>query len=306
MTLRASEKPYPDLGAPKLVASRCDQCGVEEYMPYACKFCKGKYCASHRLPENHGCQGLGVYRERMRAEGRIVAPEPDLVRPTVARSARAGMTMDAFWSKVDGKMSYVFMGIILAVFVAQQIVIRTAPGLHDDLFPLQNDFWYQPWTIVTSVFSHHPFELNHILFNTLAILFFGTTVERLVGTRRYTWLFVGAGAAAGMAHVLILQLFHIPTGVLGASGAIYGIMGTLVVLAPKLTVLVFFVVPAPLWAMVVLYVVLDFVGIITPGSEVAHFAHLAGLAVGLWYGFKLREKGLRARHERPPTMRRYF
>ena len=42
-------------------------------MPYVCKFCKGRYCAAHRLPENHNCAQLGTYKDRVRSEiGRVV------------------------------------------------------------------------------------------------------------------------------------------------------------------------------------------------------------------------------------------
>ena len=290
-----------------MASGRCDQCGVEEYMPYVCKFCKGRFCAAHRLPENHGCAGLGPYRERVRAEGRVMAPDAATVSPRVSASARAGASMDALWSKLDGKMTYVFMGIAVAFYLAEFLVLGTADHLFDDIFVIQLDFWLQPWTILTSVFSHSPVSINHILFNVLALLFFGSTVERLIGTRRYTWLFLGAGAVAGIAQVLLMYLvFNESSAALGASGALQGIMGTLVVLAPTLTVLVFFVIPAPLWALVILYVLLDVVGFITPNSPVANVAHLAGLAVGLAYGYHLRKRGLRAVVQPPPGMRRQF
>lgn len=282
-------------------------------MPYVCKFCRGRYCAAHRLPENHACAGLDVYREKMRAEGRVMAPEPGIVKPTVSASARAGMSMDAFWSKVDGKMTYVFLGIIVAVWLLQWLVLFTATGLYDDLFLIEGDFLVQPWTIITSMFAHATVDaggrivFNHILINSLVLLFFGQTTERLIGTRRFTWLFLGAGAIAGIAQIVLTQLiFDEQSAGLGASGAIQGVMGALVVIAPRLTVLVFFVIPAPLWALTIFYVLFDLLGAVTPGSGVGHFAHLAGLATGLAVGYYLRQKGLRAVVTRPPPMMRRF
>ena len=300
-----------------MASGRCDQCGVEEYMPYVCKFCKGRYCAAHRLPENHGCAGLGPYRERARAEGRVFAPEQGTaVRAEVSGTARVRAGLDRVWAMVDGKMTYVIMGACVAVFLLEYVVLAANAALFDDLFVIQfRDFLLQPWTIVTSVFSHAPDRLNHILFNMLALLFFGSTVERLIGTRRYTALFLAAGALAGVVQVVLMYVLYQATGgalgdpnsgALGASGALQGVMGTLVVLAPTLTVLVFFVVPAPLWALTVLYVLLDVVGVITPGGGVANVAHLAGLAVGLWYGYHLRKKGLRVRVGPPPGERQPF
>lgn len=286
---------------------QCDQCGVDEYMPYVCKFCRGRYCAAHRLPENHGCQGLGPYRERMREEGRIMAPEPDLVRPEVSASARAGISLDRFWNFAEGRMTQVILGTIVAVFALEWLTLLVAPALFDDIFLIDGNFLVKPWTIIISIFAHDPFQFNHILFNGLVLFFFGNTTERLIGTKRFTWLFLGAGIVGGIAQVILTQLiFDTESAGLGASGAIQGMLGTLVVLAPRLTVLVFFVIPAPLWAITIVYVALDLFGAITPGSGVGHFAHLAGLATGLAFGYYLRQQGLRAVINKPPSMTRRY
>lgn len=301
-----------------MAAGKCDQCGVDEYMPYVCKFCKGRYCAAHRLPENHSCAGLGAYRERVRTEGRPFASEPGQpLEPQLSRTARAGMSVDAMWSKLDGKMTYVFLATMAAVFVLE---IVTAPALFfggssnaaqverfQSLFTIDARFLARPWTIVTSIFAHGGF--NHLFLNGLVLLFFGRTTERLIGTRRFTLLFLGAGALAGIAQVVLsAALFPGDAGgALGASGAIQGIMGTLVILAPTLTVLVFFVIPAPLWALTIFYVLYDLLFNIMPGSGVAGIAHLSGLAVGLAYGYYLRQRGLRAVvRQEPNPMKRYF
>lgn len=291
-----------------MAAGKCDQCGVEEYMPYVCKFCRGRYCAAHRLPENHTCAGLGAYREKMRQEGRVMGPEPGVVRPEVSRSARAGMSLDAFWSKVDGKMTYVFLGIIVGVFVIQFMLLAGGNArLHNALFVITPNWPSQPWTVITSIFAHDPTGLNHILINSLVLFFFGTTTERLIGTRRFTTLFLLAGAVGGIAQVFLTQvIFSQESGGLGASGAIQGVMGTLVILAPRLTVLVFFVIPAPLWALAGFYVLYDVLFGFFGDTNVGHFAHLAGLAVGLAYGWHLRQKGLRAVITRPPPISRRF
>lgn len=272
-------------------------------MPYVCKFCKGKHCAAHRLPENHGCAGLDVYREKMRQEGRVFAPDVNApMQARVSRTARAGASMDAVWSRLEGKMTYVFMALCVAVFILQLVYEPLT-----DWIAVDENFVSRPWTVVTSIFAHG--SLNHLFVNTLVLLFFGQAVERLIGTRRFTWLFLAAGAAAGVAQIVITQIIFqdaLPT--LGASGAIQGISGVLVVLAPRLTVLVFFIIPAPLWALVIFYVLFDVVGALSPGSPVANFAHLAGLAIGLAYGYYLRKSGLRAvtQPPPPPQARRMF
>lgn len=283
------------------MASRCDQCAAEEYMPYVCKFCKGKYCAAHRLPENHACAGVGAHRDAMRAQGRVFSPaERSPVTPRLSTSAKAGASMERFWRLVDGKMSYVFLGVAIVVFLAQA---ATSHALTQYLV-VNDEFLTRPWTIVTSIFAHG--SLGHLFMNALGILFFGHTVERLIGTRRFTMLFLAAGAVGGVAQVVITQvLMDVSVGTLGASGAINGVLGTLVILAPTLTVLVFFVVPAPLWALSIFWVLFDVFGAIQGGSGIAYFAHFAGLAVGILYGLHLKRQGLRAVRQPPPMPRRF-
>ena len=275
-------------------------------MPYVCKFCKGRYCAAHRLPENHDCQGLDAYKDRVRAEGRVFAPQQESpMTPRVSTSARAGAGMAAFWSKVDGKMTYVFLGLMVVTFLLEYVVLfGQGEDAFVNAFVITGDFLHRPWTIVTSVFAHDPSNFSHIFVNGLVLLFFGQTTERLIGTRRFTYLFLGAGILAGLAQVLFTMTVFPgePTGALGASGAIQGVMGTLVVLAPTLTVLVFFVIPAPLWALTIFFVIYDLLFNVLGRSGVAGVAHLAGLAVGLGYGYYLRKKGLRTIVRRAPPM----
>lgn len=269
-------------------------------MPFVCKFCKGRYCAAHRLPENHGCQGLGAYQQKMRTEGRIMRPEPDLVQPRMSTTARASMSMSSFWSRVDGKMTWIILGVTIATYVLQWIVALAAPGLYSHVFPIEMDFWREPWTLVTSTFSHSLGDPWHIVLNMLVLVFFGRVVEQLVGTRRFTALYLATGAIAGVAQVLFsYYVFDDPRGALGASGALQGLTGVLVVLAPRLTVLVFGIIPAPMWAVGTLYVFLDAVGVLNPGSNVGHAAHLAGFAIGAAYAYSLKKKGLRV-YTRPP------
>ncbi len=269
-------------------------------MPYVCKFCKGRYCSAHRLPENHTCGGLDEYRSRMRQEGRIIAPEPDVVTAQVNARARAAAAFDRFFARVNGKMSVVFLAIIAGAFFLQLFLQVMGLGrMSGLLFVLSYDVYLRPWTIVTSIFAHANFQ--HLFTNGIVLFFFGPTLESLIGTRRFTYLFLGSGAIAGVAHVAIFQYalplgfgMDMSPGVIGASGAIMGLLGTLTVLAPRLTVLLFFVIPVQLWIITIGYAALDALLLFSP-DDVAHLAHLAGLATGLTYGRHLHSQGLRAR-----------
>lgn len=293
-----------------MASRRCEVCGEEEYMPYECKFCGGRYCARHRLPENHRCTGLAAYKERVRAEGRLMAPEPDLVAPRVSAGARVGATWSAFLDRVfdllDGRAAYTFLGIIIGVYLLEFAVEAVAPALFAPLFVLGPRFYLTPWTLVTSIFAHAPPpNFYHVFVNALVLYFFGPLLEQVIGTRRFTWLFLGSGVLAGLVQVVVFSyILGVPADVLGASGALMAIMGALALLAPRLTVYVFFLVPLPLWLATSAFALYDLLLAVDPSSRVAHLAHLTGLAIGLLFAKRLHDRGLRV-HVGPPAQRRW-
>lgn len=62
----------------------CTLCGKQEVMPFTCKFCGNKYCADHRLPENHECLGLERFKEERSKE-----PEKWIYEPFHAKYKEA-------------------------------------------------------------------------------------------------------------------------------------------------------------------------------------------------------------------------
>ncbi|HWG92144.1 MAG TPA: rhomboid family intramembrane serine protease [Candidatus Thermoplasmatota archaeon] len=293
-----------------MAVGRCEQCGTEEYMPFVCKFCKGRFCSNHRLPENHSCRGLEGYKERVRTEGRLYHPEAtDVLTPRVKAGAAWRARLDTLFGKVEGKVAYVLLGVMAALYVVEFILFNTLPyETWDRIFVLRADFWRAPWTLVTSIFAHDVLHFSHFFVNAIALFFFGPAVERLIGSRRFTGIFFASGIIAGLLQVYVFDLlFNAQSGAIGASGALMGIMGTLVVLAPKMQVLLMFIIPVPLWGIVAMYAMLDVLGVMNPAGRVGNIAHLAGLGLGLLYGMQLRKQGLRAHVQEPQrNVRRYF
>ncbi len=148
----------------------------------------------------------------------------------------------------------------------------------DGIVLVSSDVLYRPWTLVTSVFAHAGFE--HLFYNMFALLLFGTVLENVIGGRRWLVLFFSAGMVGGIAG---LPLYG---SALGASGAIYGLMGALAVLRPRMPVYISWF-PLPMAVAVVLWASGDLLGLFVP-SGVANAAHLAGLGVGLLAGWKWR------------------
>ena len=276
-------------------------------MPFVCKMCGGRYCVEHRLPENHACARLGEYKDRARTEGRLYTPPPETVRPSVSSGARAASGVASAFERVEGKLTYILLGVMVATAILEVAFIALAdPSLFQAIFVLSEDSaLVHPWTLLTSIFTHADF--SHLFGNALVLFFFGVALEGLIGSRRFLGLFIAAGILAGLAEIGVGTLRPGVTHVVGASGAIMGVLGALTVLAPRLTVPVFFVIPAPLWLITALYALFDIAFLGTP-DRVAHLAHLAGLAVGLLYGKHLHDRGLRARIAPPPGVqyRRYL
>lgn len=261
----------------------CDACGQQENMPYECRRCGGTFCAEHRLPENHDCPGLqwddpvGVFDQAERGDGQQGGTG-------IRRRATS------IWrSYVRGNATFVFLLLMWVTWVSQLAIrILVSPELEATLFVLRSTHPEYVWTWITSVFAHG--GIGHIVANSIGIFFFGQVVENRLGTKRYVGLFLVSGAIAGLAQVgttLLLVGADQPIGVVGASGALLAIMGVLTILNPKMTVLLWFFLPVPIWGLTIGFAALSLLqgfGVAFGGGGIAHWAHLAGLAIGLLYG----------------------
>ena len=181
------------------------------------------------------------------------------------------------------------------MFVATLINPVFMKGTFSMAFPLASGFrWWQP---LTHMFMHDGFF--HILFNMYTLVMFGMVVERVLGTRKFIvfYLITGFGAVAlhtGVEFLQVQSLLHqypgtdpqiiynsVP-GVLGASGAIYGVLVAFAMLYPDARMTLLFP-PVTLDAkwMVIIFIGIELVtGITGTQMGVAHFAHLGGALFG--------------------------
>lgn len=158
-------------------------------------------------------------------------------------------------------------GICILIFVIQIIF----PIITDSFKLTASEALSKPWTLITSIFLHG--SLVHLLYNMFALALFGTILENEIGTRKFLYLFFLAGLFASIASVPFYN------SVLGASGAIFGIIGALAILKPKMIVWVYGM-PMPMFLASIVWAVIDIFGIFIPGS-VANIAHLSGVLVGI-------------------------
>jgi len=170
------------------------------------------------------------------------------------------------------------------VFLLQEVVSRMlvvylglVPGL------VWHEFYL--WQLFTYIFLHG--DIAHILFNLLALWMFGGELENLWGSRRFLFYFFFCGIGAGMITVLctiILTPQYQLVPVIGASGAIYGILLAFGWLFPSRPIYVYFLFPIPAKYFVAIFGFLEFVYFSRGGGGgISHITHLGGLLFGFVY-----------------------
>ena len=136
------------------------------------------------------------------------------------------------------------------------------------------------WQMVTYMFLHGGFF--HIFLNMLALWMFGTELESLWGTERFTRFYFITGIGAALCTVLVSWNSFVTT--IGASGATFGLLAAYGILFPERTILLYFVIPIKVKYLVLLLGLFTFWSSVTAsGSGVAHVAHLGGMLFGWLY-----------------------
>lgn len=143
---------------------------------------------------------------------------------------------------------------------------------------LNGDGWWMP---VTSMFMHAGWL--HITFNMIALWSLGTPMEMTLGSQRFAWLY----GVSGMGSALAVILWHLvePTvhPTVGASGAIFGLLGALAVFYPN-SLMLFFFIPMKARTVVIVVGVLSVAMILSDKMQfLSHTGHLGGLVAGLLY-----------------------
>ncbi|HEY7697930.1 MAG TPA: rhomboid family intramembrane serine protease [Vicinamibacteria bacterium] len=151
---------------------------------------------------------------------------------------------------------------------------------------------FQLWRLGTYMFLHG--GMGHLIFNMLALFMFGCSVERMWGTKLFVRYYVLCGLGAALLAFLPFGPFY-SVPILGASGAIYGILLAYGVLFPHNQIWVLMTFPVEARYLVIVWGFVAFVGSLVGGDGVAHIVHLGGLLTGLalirWSGFLRSSRG---------------
>lgn len=159
------------------------------------------------------------------------------------------------------------------------------------------------WQPVTYMFLHEPGNLLHILMNLAGLFFFGPETERMLGPRKFLLLYLGCGILGGLGWLLLAGSHEV---CIGASGAVFGLLGAFVGLQHPdrpITLLVFFVLPVTLRArtMAIGLGLMNLLLIAMGNDRVAYAAHLAGGLAGYLYTTIWYRHGLNIRALSPVT-----
>ncbi len=134
----------------------------------------------------------------------------------------------------------------------------------------------QPWRLVTYMFLHG--SGFHLLFNMLWLWWMGRSVEESVGPRTFSVIFFGSGIGGAFFHVALSFLYG-ASFVIGASGAVFGIMVAFAYLFPRAPIMLILLPPIEARYVVAGLIAFD-VLFIGAGDGVARLVHLGGAGVG--------------------------
>ena len=206
--------------------------------------------------------------------------------------------------------------INILFYIAQWTIPTFTQNL--ELYPISSED-FKPWQLATHFFMHSPYSIGHIFFNMFALVIFGSQLERVWGPQRFLGYYISCALGAALLHLGVtycrihnieinlstedlelfrntaydafqkgmnfkdpilaqLNLLH-HTPMLGASGAVFGLLAAFGYLFPNTELMLLFP-PIPIKAkyFVIGYAALElYLGVSNnPSDNVAHFAHLGG------------------------------
>ncbi|HJO15107.1 MAG TPA: rhomboid family intramembrane serine protease [Candidatus Pacearchaeota archaeon] len=170
--------------------------------------------------------------------------------------------------------------IIIVIFILQNIIPNFT-----DLFVLNQKAItnFQIYRFLTAIFLHG--SITHLAFNLFALFFFGLVLEKTIGTKRFMITFLVTGI---IANIISVNFYN---SSLGASGAIYGVIGAATILRPMMMIYTFGAI-MPMFLAAIIYIIADILrayGAFGP-TNVGSIAHLSGIGLGLLLGVYYRIK----------------
>lgn len=209
-------------------------------------------CGRTICPQCQTQAAVGVQCPECVREGRASAPR---VKPAFITSLA---------SKNAPIVTYAIIAICVIVWLLQ--IIPGSP-VGNALIMYGPYIYSEPWRMITSIFAHSQAGPIHLLLNMFSLFIFGRVLEVAIGRVRFLVLYLVSGLGGSVAVLLLAPM----TPVLGASGAIFGIMGAFFVIQRRIGANT-----TPLLVILVINLVYGFL----PGTNIAWQAHVGGLVAG--------------------------
>ena len=204
-----------------------------------------------------------------------------------------------------GLSKYSMITILIAINVIVFVLDMFSPAIRNPetgvvlgheltkYLALSTHYWYLPWTWMTHGFAHASIDSEigfwHIGGNMLTLFFLGRPIEQRLGRWEFLKFYLLAILAGGAGFYLVNLLSGWPlSSVLGASGAVSGVVALFIFYYPRQTLLIWGVLPVPAWLLGVIMLLTNLKYALVPGSGISWEAHLAGAAFGLayfWFGW---------------------
>ena len=235
----------------------------------------------------------------------VLCPEctKEMRAPATKRASRSTRVAGRRIAALDAPVTYGIMILCAVVFVAQWVSATfggnevTAALWYAPAYSLPeatqvfSDVSFEPWRMITVMFTHSTGFFLHIVFNLYALWLFGRNLEQTIGKTAFGMLYVFAGIGGSLG--VMLWAYVDPQSVgsptVGASGAIFGVLGaTLVALrAARVNI-----------TSLAVLIAINFAIVFIPGVAISWQAHLGGLIIGavtMWLLLATRGPRMRTR-----------
>ena len=169
--------------------------------------------------------------------------------------------------------------INVVLFIAKFLLSNTIDlDRYLDLYPIGTPN-FKPHQFITYMFMHA--DLSHIFLNMLGVYMFGSILENIWGAKRFINFYLLCGLGAAALQLGISSFNNEFTILLGASGSVFGLLVAFAMMFPNTELQLYFIIPVKAKYLVIGYSLFELYNGFFANDNVAHFAHLGGLAVGI-------------------------
>lgn len=159
-------------------------------------------------------------------------------------------------------------------------------------FPMQAmAFLYKPWTIITYMFIHDLSGIFHLLWNMLFLYWFGQIIEEFIGRSKTLPIYILGGIGGALLSLVLNSVMNYSGNIplIGASGAVYGIMLAAVAITPNYQFNLMFIGPVSIKYIATFKILLDLLNLSELSNMGGHFCHIGGAITGYAYVYFLRQ-----------------